>query len=175
MNRTRLALTIAVVAGGLFLAVATVPAFAQSAGWMPMQGQGSSRTQGMMGSHGHGAMHGEGSTEFFNQMQDFHAQMPAELRDQMQAWHQEQGMAGMMRMMTGSTDVTAMHAQMPTELRDQMDAWYAQLPEDAQAQMTAMHTSHSMGALHGHHGDGAGHMVAPASPADNSPAAEPES
>ena len=154
MSRTRIVLSTAAVLGGLL--VAAVPALAQSTGHMLMQQGGSPMASptmtammssgGMMGEQGMMDMHGQVAPEQLARMQQFHAQMPAELRDQMQAWHQQQGMTGMMSMMHAQGPA-AMHAQMPQELQDQMRAWYAQLPDDTRAQMQAMHES--MVGMHG--------------------------
>jgi hypothetical protein len=101
---------------------------------------------GMMGGQGMLGMHGQVAPELLDEMQQIHSQMPAELREQMQAWHQQQGMAGMMSTMHAQ-DPATMHAQMPQDLQDQMRAWYAQLPDEAKAQMQAMHQS--MAGMHG--------------------------
>ncbi len=120
---------IALFAGGVLL-LAAVPALAQSGGAMPMHdGVG-------MG------MHGQISQDQIVHMQQFHEQMPADLLEQMQVWHQQQGMMGMM----GGHSLPAMHAQMPQDLQDQMSAWHAQLPEDLNSQMQAMHTT--MASMH---------------------------
>src|SRR5215216_4108879 len=85
---------IALLVGGVLILTA-VPALAQSGGAMPMHdGVG-------MG------MHGQVSQDQIVQMQQLHEQMPVEVVEQMQAWHQRQGMMGM-------------HAQMPQDLQDQM-------------------------------------------------------
>src|SRR6266511_4451323 len=112
---------IALLVGGVLI-LAAVPALARSGCAMPMHdGVG-------MG------MHGQISQAQIVQMQQFHEQMPADLLEQMQVWHQQQGMMG-------GHSVPAMHTQMPQDLQDQMSVRHAQLPEDLNFQMQSMHTA----------------------------------
>ena len=141
MSRTRIVLATSLIVGGLVLALAAIPALAQSSGGMPMHGGSPSvdaPTGPMMSGGGMMGMHGQSSSDQLAQMQQLHEQMPIELREQMQAWHEQQGITSGMPMMGGQHPST-MHAQMPQELQEQMRAWYAQAPAELKEQMPAMH------------------------------------
>ena len=141
MSRTRSVLAASLIVGGLLLALAAIPALAQSSGGMPMLG-GSPPVEAPTGPMMHGGgmmgMHDQVSSEQLAQMQQLHEQMPIELREQMKARYEQQGItSGMPRM--GGQHPSTMHAQMPQELHEQMRAWYAQAPAELKEQMQAMH------------------------------------